>query len=239
MPEMKLCFVPHAGGSALGYTNFKKYLDPSIKPVPIELAGRGKRLSEECFVDIHKCTEDLFEKNKEIFEEGNYAFFGHSLGTIVSYELAKLIRKNNYPEPVHMFFSGRCAPHSKVSSMVSGTSKLNDKDFLKAFSVYGAIPDIVMNNPEIMNMILPIMRSDVTMADAYVENTRQPQLKCDITVLYGRNDMIYAGQDISIWEECTSGKCTAYGFKGDHFYYNTPENKEKLCDIINKTLLNR
>ncbi|MCQ2464243.1 MAG: thioesterase domain-containing protein [Oscillospiraceae bacterium] len=237
MPEIKLCFFAHAGSSARGYINFKKLLDPSVKPVAIELAGRGSRLSEPRFTDAEKCAGDIFLQNREIFEEGNYAFFGHSLGTVTAYETAKIIKKCGLPSPEHIFFSGRPAPHSRFVSTISGISEQSDDDFVKAFSAYGGLPDTIVKNKEMLSMILPILRDDVTMADNYHPVIDKPEIDCDITVLYGRGDMIYSGEDIELWQECTTGSCSKLGFDGNHFYFNHPKNKEQLCDYINKTLL--
>lgn len=237
MPEINLCFFAHAGSSARGYSSFKKLLDPSVKPVPLELAGRGSRLNEPRFTDVELCAGDIFVKNREIFENGNYAFFGHSLGSIISYEVAKLIKKCGLPSPMHIFFSGRPAPHSKYISTISGVSSQSDEDFVKAFSVYGGLPETIINNQEMLKMILPILRDDVTMADNYHPVITEPELDCDITVLYGHGDQIYSGEDINLWEECTSGKCSSLGFDGNHFYFNIPENKLAICEYINKTLI--
>lgn len=237
MPEIDLCVLPHAGGSARGYMNLKKQLDPSIRLVPFEIAGRGARLSEPCFTDAAECAGDIFRKNRSVFENGNYALLGHSLGTIIAYELAVIIKKCGLPSPKHIFFSGRPAPHSDAISTITGVSDLPDEDFINAFSVYGAIPDIIKNNPEMLNMILPILRSDVIMADKYRAVIDLPVLDCDISVLYGRGDMIYSGQDLELWKECTIRQCSSLGFDGNHFYFNVPENKEILCKYISDTLL--
>lgn len=237
MPETKLCFFAHAGSSARGYSNFKKFLDPSIKPVPMELAGRGSRLSEQRFTDAEKCAGDIFLHNREIFEEGNYAFFGHSLGTIIAYEVAKIIKKCGLPSPEHIFFSGRPAPHSRYVSSITGISDQTDEDFVKAFSAYGGLPETITDNPEMLGMILPILRDDVVMADKYHPVVNGDEIDCNISVLFGRGDKIYSGEDIELWKECTTGSCSELGFDGNHFYFNHPANKEALCSYINKTLL--
>lgn len=237
MSEINLCFIPHAGGSAMGYKTFKKFLHPEINTVALELAGRGSRLSEKCFTDAHECALDLFYLNKEIFEKGNYALFGHSLGTVISFELARIIKHKGLPGPSHIFFSGKTAPHSKPVSIMGAASGLSDEEFLKAFSSFGTVPDVILSNDELRKMFLPIIRADFTMAENYHYEYKGPELSCDISVFYGKNDMCYSGQDIDKWQECTTGKCYSEGFEGDHFYFNNPVIKQKLCDVINTTLI--
>ncbi len=235
--EIKLCFFAHAGSSARSYSSFKKFLDPSIKVVPIEIAGRGSRLSEPRFTDAVKCAGDVFIKNKEIFENGNYAFFGHSLGAIISYETIKIIKKCGLPSPTHAFFSSRPAPQSELEFTITGASNLSDEEFIRTFSVYGGLPVSITENKEMLDMLLPILRDDVLMADNYHPKFDKPEIDTDITVCYGRGDRIYAGEDINQWRNCTTGRFESLAFNGDHFYFNIPDNKEQLCEYINRTLL--
>lgn len=239
MSQINLCFLPHAGGSAMGYTNFKKFLNPEIKTVALEPAGRGKRLSEKCFTDAHECAVDLFNHNSEIFQNENYALFGHSLGTVLAFELARVIKENNLPGPAHIFFSGKTAPHSEALSIIDKTDNQSDEEFLKKFSSFGTIPDVILANDDLMKMLLPILRADVTMADKYKYEYNGPELECDITVLYGKNDLCYTGQDADMWQQLTTGKCSSAGFEGNHFYFNDPAVKKKVCDLINAALYSK
>lgn len=237
MVDINLCFLSHAGGSARSYASFKKYLPSEINVCPLEIAGRGSRLSERCYTDAAECAGDVFRNNKEIFEAGNYAFFGHSLGAIISFELAKIIKRCHLPSPEHIFFSGRPAPHSKKTSAISGASEQSDEDFIKMFSLYGALPDVLTRNKEMLDIFLPILKSDVKMADNYKIDNPHHELDCDISVLFGNNDLVYSGQDLDLWSECTSGRCSSIGFEGDHFYFNNPEIKLKVCEYISQVLI--
>lgn len=193
-------------------------------------------MQEERYRDAVACAGDIFRLNREIFEQGNYAFFGHSLGTVIAFEIARLIKKCGLPSPKHIFFSGRTAPGSQFMTTMDGISEQSDEDFIKTFSVYGGLPDSIVNNSEMLGMILPILRDDVYMADNYHPVIEGAELDCDISVLYGRGDMIYSGQDIDLWDKLTTGTCTSLGFEGGHFYFNNPANREQLCQYINNVL---
>ena len=94
--KVNLFFLPHAGGSAMGYMSFKRFLDGSlINPIPLELPGRGKLIKEKPINNTSKCVSFLFDSIKDIICDSQYAFFGHSLGSILTYELIKLIDKSN------------------------------------------------------------------------------------------------------------------------------------------------
>ena len=237
MDEIKLCFFAHAGSSSRSYANFKKFLDPRIKPVPIEIAGRGSRLDEPRFTNAEDCARDVFIRNRDLFAEGNYAFFGHSLGTVISFETIRLIKKCGLPSPMHAYFSSRPAPQSTMEFLISGASELSDEEFIRTFSRYGGLPVSIAQNAEMLNMLLPILRDDVKMADNYHPQYTEPQIDTDITICYGLGDQIYSGEDIDQWKKVTTGKFETLEFEGDHFYFNIPDNKQRLCDHISRTLL--
>ena len=94
MRKIKLFFIPHAGGSAMGYMVMKHQLDLSVmEPVPLELAGRGQRIKEPAFTDLLACMEDLYSCMKPQIQDCQYAVFGHSLGSMLVFELVRHLEK--------------------------------------------------------------------------------------------------------------------------------------------------
>lgn len=237
MADIKLCFVPHAGGSAMGYKNFKMFLDSSIVPVPIEPAGRGTRISEKPFTDVRECVKDIFEHYKDIFMEGNTAIFGHSMGSLLAYELIKLMKKENCPLPLHFFSSGRVAFPSEIPSEFVGLSKLSDDVFLEKFSHSGGFPDMILKNKELMAMLMPVLRADVKMVDDYEMDLDDLTVDCDTTVFYGKSDLMGDWTNLESWKKLTTGSCDSFGFEGNHFYFSDPAVKKELCSVINQKLI--
>lgn len=93
--QIKLLLLPYAGGSALFYSRWVKYLSKHIKMVPIELPGRGMRFKEELCDDMSKTIEDIWHQVKAEITEGRYALFGYCIGTLIVYELLKKIKKES------------------------------------------------------------------------------------------------------------------------------------------------
>lgn len=110
MKKIKLYCFPHAGGSSASYNKWRLYLDKHIELVPVELAGRGRRIYDPLYASIEEAINDVYNSIKSDLGHHPYAFFGHSMGNMMAYELAYKIRQNHHPEPVHIFFSGRGAP---------------------------------------------------------------------------------------------------------------------------------
>lgn len=101
--QIKLLLLPYAGGSALFYSRWVKYLSKHIKMVPIELPGRGMRFKEELCDDMSKTIEDIWHQVKAEITEGRYALFGYCIGTLIVYELLKKNQKRKYARTKSLF----------------------------------------------------------------------------------------------------------------------------------------
>src|SRR6185369_7818116 len=111
MSKIKLFCLPYAGGSSMVFHKWKKYLNSEIELRAIELAGRGRRIHESMYQDRAEAVEDVFQLIKDEIRQSPYALLGHSMGSLIAYEVAQKIRANKLPEPLHVFFSGSSAPH--------------------------------------------------------------------------------------------------------------------------------
>ncbi len=234
MSKIKLFFIPHAGGSAMGYMVMKRFLDDSrIVPIPLELAGRGQRMKESCFTDIAACVEDLYQKIKPEIADGEYAIFGHSLGTLLAYELVHYIKKMGDRLPVCVFFSGRVAPGADFPA--KEISKIeNDDEFLTQFNNLQALPKEILANTQIKELLLPVMRADVGMAEKYQYHKREP-LTQDIYIFGGEDDILLTKEGLDAWGQETDKHATKVLFPGDHFYFR--ENGQMVMEKINEVLL--
>jgi surfactin synthase thioesterase subunit len=111
MKKIRLFCLPYAGGSSMVYSKWKDDLDRCIHLRPLELAGRGKRISEPYYQSAEEAAEDVLQMIRFELADLPYAFYGHSMGALFAYLTTQKIRKMRYPGPVHIFFSGRVAPH--------------------------------------------------------------------------------------------------------------------------------
>lgn len=234
MSKIKLFFIPHAGGSAMGYMVLKRFLDDSlIVPIPLELAGRGQRMKESCFTDIAACVEDLYQKIKSEISNGDYAIFGHSLGALLTYELVHYIKKMGDRLPVCIFFSGRIAPGADFPAKKISTIE-SDEEFLTQFNNLQALPKELLANDQIRKLMLPIMRADVRMAEEYQYQKREP-LTQDIYIFVGENDILLTKDGLDAWKQETSKHVRNVSFPGDHFYFR--QNGQMVMEKINEVLL--
>lgn len=233
MSKLKLFCFPYAGGSAIIYKKWAPYLDAGIVLHPVELAGRGQRMQEPLYKDAEGAVEDAFQMMQR--EAGNmpYALFGHSMGSKIVYELAQKIRKDNFPPPVHVFFSGRGAPHVKREDKRK-YHEMNDEDFKTAVLQLGGTPPEVFAHPELMELFFPLLRSDFKIAESDIPEKKMLPLDSDITVFLGKTDDLNAAQ-CDGWKLHTNKRCELYYFPGGHFFLH--EEIAGITEVINRNCL--
>ncbi|MGN0593625.1 MAG: thioesterase II family protein [Hominimerdicola sp.] len=229
---MKLMILPHAGGSARGYCFLKKLLPSDITLVPLEPAGRGSRIKEPCFENLSLCAEDILNYYNEDIWEGDYALFGHSMGTLLVTELTRLLCERGFTPPKHIFLSGRCAADEQINLI--NTKNPSDEEVLEFFAHHNMVPESVLQNKEMCKMFSKVIGADVRMAESCVLLPAKYQFPCDISILYGKDDPFLKKCNTNDWKRFTKHNCEVYSFPGGHFYYT--EQKEAVCAVISKKL---
>jgi surfactin synthase thioesterase subunit len=218
-----LCF-PYAGGSASIYYEWSKLMPNEVEVIGIELPGRGKRFTEECNSQLDLLVSELSEAIINNIEPP-FLFFGHSLGAVVSYEVARKLRKLHYPLPVLLIISGRAAPHLEVER--EKIDNMSDFEFKQLLKRVNGIPEQAFQNNELMKLVLPIIRADFILSSSYVHQKEAP-LPCSIVMFSGENDHGISIEHIRAWEEHTSCNFSYYIFEGDHFFI-----RKRTSQIIN------
>ncbi len=217
MRTIKLFCIPYSGGTASIYQKWKKSLSSNIQVCPIELAGRGKRILEPLYDNADEAAEDIASIILARLEKDDiYAIWGHSMGSLLAYEVYYKLLKKEIQPPCHMFFSGRKAPHN----MEGKTSYylLSDDDFLEVVNCYGGGTKAVMENNELRKLFVPILRSDFKVSETYIHKSKDTKILCDMTVINGESDLSVRGFDMSEWSTCTEKKCDIKMVAGNHFF---------------------
>lgn len=222
MKEEKIlyCF-PYSGASASFYLGWTAQLDEKIEIVPVEYPGRGSRFGEKLCNDMDELVEAVLSV---IMKNGteNCAFFGHSIGGLVAYETALKLRKMGMELPKHMFLSGCTPPHIKYGDRM--IHLLPDDEFLKELVELGGMSEAILNNREILDLYLPVIRADYRIYELYEYKPEQEPLPVDYTVLTGSTDIIAGERNMMEWRLYTSKKFQIRHFEGDHFFiYEQPE----------------
>ena len=210
------CF-PYAGGGAQIFRRWPHQLPATGEVCAIELPGRGTRLQEPLFTQLPPLVEAVAQQLAKHLDKP-FAFFGHSLGALLSFETARYCRRQHLPGPVHLFVSGRRAPHIPPDEPPLYT--LPEPALINELRRLNGTPKEVLEHAELMQLMLPILRADFAVCDTY-QYTPEPPLNCPITVFSGLQDASVRADHLEAWQAQTHATCSVHLFPGDHFFLHT------------------
>lgn len=228
-PSTHLFCFPYAGGSKHLYENWQEYLPASIRVYPIEYPGRGTKTKEKLVSNLVQILACL-EKEVRDTHKGRFAFFGHSLGAIIAFELALILGDKYGISPVALFLSG--CPSPNAATFLSSHSKQDDTSFIDTLQKINGIPPGLLESKEFKDFFLPVLRADFSLMDEY--DRKETKVSFPL-VLFGSNrDPIVSLSDMKKWAEWSEQKTELYEMEGDHFFVHEPEPilqhiAEKLC----------
>lgn len=219
--RLRLYCFPYAGGNArsiYGDWQDELYFDADV--VPVDLPGRGARAGEALLADLQPVAAQLAA---EIAPEvnGPYMFYGHSVGALVCFEVARQLSRHHGSEPDAIFAAAFRAPHTP--SVRAPVHVMGDQDLLAHVVRLGGVPARVLSEPELLKLALPTLRADLRLSEAY-ELGDAHCLSCPIYVYGGEGDPIVASHEFARWRELTSGECEVRMFKGGHFFLEVSQH---------------
>jgi medium-chain acyl-[acyl-carrier-protein] hydrolase len=161
----------------------------------------------------------------------DFAFFGHSVGALVCFELARELQRQKKPLPVHLFVSASRGP--RVSETKPLRHLLATADFLNELKRLGGTPRDVLNDLSMMEMFVPVLRADFALSESY-EYLPTELLNCSITAFSGQRDGEVRLQDLLEWRKETTERFTHHVFSGDHFFVNA--ERPEVVKAVERTL---
>lgn len=214
---MRLFCFPYAGGSSASFQSWPDLLPEWIDVRPVQLPGRWARFQERPLRRIEDVVSGLGPVLASTLDMP-FAFFGHSMGSVLAYETARYLRRERQPLPSHLFVSGRRGPHLPQEDLLPQDA--SDETFVEHLQTLGGTPPEVLNKPELLALLLPILRADFDMCRAYRWLPERP-LPCPITVCVGEHDE--EGQDAyaRAWQDHTTRDLEVFKFCGGHFFVHT------------------
>jgi medium-chain acyl-[acyl-carrier-protein] hydrolase len=142
------------------------------------------------------------------------------MGALIAYELACRLRDRGGPAPVHVFVSGRGAPG--LPPIEPPARDLPDGEFLERLRRYGGTPEDVLGQPELMELLLPVLRADFTLIETWTDPGHAP-LDVPLCVLGGLADASVDPDQLEGWRARTRGAFTLKMLPGDHFFIQSAE----------------
>jgi medium-chain acyl-[acyl-carrier-protein] hydrolase len=220
--RLRLICVPYAGRGASVYREWPELMGPGVEVCALQLPGRESRLRERPFTRISDALRDAAHALED-FLDIPIALFGHSMGGLFCFELARILRSQHGITPVHLFVSARRAP--QLPDLRPPLRHLPDERFVNEICRrYNGIPRAVLHDEELMSLLLPMLRADVELLETYVYQPGLP-LACRITALAGREDTETCYEEIAAWEEHTTIGFQTRTIAGDHFFVHSARDQ--------------
>lgn len=202
---------PHAGGSPNQYRIFNQYFPDEVDFKSVMLPGRNGWCAQFP-ASLSEAADELantIDRNNKI----NISLFGHSMGALLAYETAKRLGERVN----HLFVSGHIAPHIKLPHFER--HGLNDQDLKKELVSLSGTRIEIIENDELMDLLLPIIRNDFMLCDTYkFQHSEKKNLSCPVTAFGGIDDTRMNYEGIEAWSEYTSLDFECYRYPGDHFF---------------------
>lgn len=212
-PRVRLFCLPYAGAGSSIFRSWPGEVLNGIQVCGIQLPGREDRLGEPAFTRLDPLIEAIADRIGPLLDLP-VAFFGHCMGALVAFELARRLRRAGC-EPIHLVVSALPAPRLVAQAPVLHTR--STREFVSALTGLNGIPDALLKNPEFLNLMVPTMRADFELCETYWYRA-EPPLGCRISAYGGRQDPRCPSNLLGSWGAETSAKFTARYFPGDHFF---------------------
>jgi surfactin synthase thioesterase subunit len=211
----------------------RRYLDPRIELVPLDPPGHGQRFEESLVPSYELMADDLFSRCRDIVNDygDKLAFFGHSMGASLALLVTRRLAREGLPLPSHLFVSGSAGP--AVSPRFRGMYRLADDRFLEALRTLGGIRDEHLSAKGLLDLFLPVLRSDLKAASDFELDTDQEPLEVPVSVFLGRDDLITRDEPLR-WNEFTRAPTALKSYPGGHFFFL--DHLEDIASTISNTL---
>ncbi len=225
-----VCF-PHAGGSSSTFRAWHGHAS-SVHVTAALLPGREARLGERPATDVDRLVPLLADALRPLTRRP-YALYGHSMGALLVFELARELRARELPLPAALFVAGRDAPQHADTEEIR---HLPDEQLLERLRAWDGLDagdrQDLPQYDELLALMLPTIRADLTLAETYGYRP-QPPLPVPVHVLRGTTDPLVRPGDGG-WSAHTSAACTLTEFTGAHFFVQ--DHERAIVRFIESTL---
>jgi medium-chain acyl-[acyl-carrier-protein] hydrolase len=224
-----LCF-PYAGGGASTYRDWQTAWPERIEVCSLELPGRETRFGEPLGTDLLAMAREIAGLIEPLWERP-LAFFGHSMGAHLAYETARIVRERGH-EPHLLIVSGSQAPSAPRRE--PPLHDLPHAEFVAQLERLRGTPSEVLAEPELLELIVPILRADCTLIECHV-SPPGVDLECPVMALGGSEDPHVTREDLAAWRAHTSGEFREHVLAGNHFFVHS--RRKEVLELVQAALL--
>jgi medium-chain acyl-[acyl-carrier-protein] hydrolase len=227
-PACRLVCLPHAGAGPSAFVDWPELLAPGIELCAVELPGHGARIAEPALRDARALAAALYTALVPLLDVP-VAAFGHSMGALIAFELAREARRRGGPELRWLFASAYPAPQLPYTGAQLHAAP--DAEFLAGLAAWYPTEDPAER--ALLGELLPVLRADFELCERYAYTT-EPPLELPISAFGGLSDPEVPRAAIAAWQSQTTGPFQARMVPGDHLFYRGAA--PRLLRVIDKEL---
>lgn len=220
-PRLRLFCVPFAGAGASTFNAWPSAFPDTVELHAVQLPGRESRYAEPALGDVDEAVRQVADAMEPCLDQC-YAVFGYSMGALLAFEIVRELRRRNAPMPLQLFVAARRAP--QLAAARPRLAHLPREAFLRQVSEYCDSPPVAWQNPDLLEIVLPVLRVDMALCEGYVYR-REPPFHFPIQAFAGRRDASAPLSTVQDWREHTSGEFAIKVFDGGHFFVNVAQSQ--------------
>lgn len=217
--HLRLFCFPYAGGGASIFRPWLDALPSEVELCGIQFPGREYRLGEPAYARLAPLVQALADAIYPYLDRP-FAFYGHSMGALVSFELARQLRRTHDKYPVCLYLAAYRAPHLPNPNIKIYHLPL---EVFKVVLRADGIPEMILQNEELMKAMLPTLRADFELCDTY-EYREEPPLECPFAIFGGLDDVRVRAADLEAWPVHSSTTCSLSMLPGSHFFLHSAQD---------------
>lgn len=225
--KLRLFCFPHAGGGAHIYHSWTDDLPSRIEVCGLQLPGRENRSHEPPFTDIFKLTREIAKAIKPLSDK-SYAFYGHSMGALIAYEVTRILAREQDKLPAFLFIGARRAPHIPTRKQHQ-VHTLDDRSIIQVVRQLEGTSSKIISDERVIDYFLPVIRADFALFEKYCYIPEEP-IACPIIAFGGTLDKECSKEDIALWRQHTKGYFDMHLLSGGHFFHQ--HQRQNLLRII-------
>lgn len=215
-PSVRLFAFPHGGGGASAFRAWPSELPAHIELWAFRPPGREYRHREPSFPDMQSAVKTFIEVARAELEQP-YVCFGHSLGALMAFEVARALSREGGRPPEKVIVAGHSAPHMTLRRR--HVHKLSDREMIAELKDFAGTPAKVLDDPDMMSMMIRPIRADFKIRETYEFLPGEP-LSCPLVAFSGDTDPEVLPEQLDGWSQHTRGAFAAFTLPGSHFFVN-------------------
>ena len=197
---------------------------------PVQLPGREGRLREPPFTRSEEMIAAITEALTPWLDLP-FVFFGHSMGAMIGFELARVLRRQGRTLPLHLFVSGRRAP--QLPARDEPIHDLPEPEFIERLRELNGTPEEVLQHAELMKLLIPLLRADFAVNETY-EWVDEAPIDVGISAFGGLGDVDVSRDDVEAWSIQTRGRFRMRMMPGGHFFLHP--QKDLILESVARDL---